>query len=67
MKQTNTPFKNNSNDKKMSVYAFDGKSTRLIHFGAKGYSDYTLHKDEGRKELYILRHKTMKTGQNRVF
>lgn len=32
-----------------------GKKT--IHFGAKGYSDYTIHKDPERKERYIQRHK----------
>ena len=32
----------------------DGKT---IHFGAKGYSDYTRHGDEARKERYLERHK----------
>ena len=32
----------------------DGKT---IHFGAKGYSDYTRHGDEARKERYLKRHK----------
>ena len=27
-----------------------------ISFGAKGYSDYTIHKDPKRKENYIKRH-----------
>ncbi len=31
----------------------DGKS---IKFGAKGYSDYTIHKDPKRKDRYIKRH-----------
>ena len=33
----------------------DGKKT--IHFGAKGYSDMIIHKDEERKDKYINRHK----------
>ena len=33
----------------------DGKKT--IHFGAKGYSDYTINKDDERKSRYITRHK----------
>lgn len=57
MSKTNTPFKNTSGDKKMSVYAFDGTNTRLIHFGAKGYSDFTIHGDPERKQNYINRHK----------
>jgi len=28
-----------------------------VHFGASGYSDYTLHKDDDRKDKYIQRHK----------
>ena len=27
-----------------------------IHFGAKGYQDYTTHHDDQRKERYIKRH-----------
>lgn len=54
--KTNQPFKSSSKDKKMSVYAFDGKKTHLVHFGAKGYSDFTIHKDDDRKKLYLQRH-----------
>lgn len=54
--KTNTPFKSSSKDKKLSVYAYDGRQTKLIHFGAKGYSDFTIHKDEDRKKRYIQRH-----------
>ena len=31
----------------------DGKR---VHFGARGYDDYTTHKDPERRLLYILRH-----------
>lgn len=40
-------------DKKYMVITPDGKT---IHFGARGYSDYTIHKDKIRRERYILRH-----------
>lgn len=33
----------------------DGKT---IKFGAKGYSDYTIHKDPKRKQRYLKRHST---------
>jgi len=33
----------------------DGKKT--VHFGAEGASDFTLHKDEERKQRYINRHR----------
>lgn len=29
----------------------------IVDFGAKGYSDYTMHKDKERKERYIIRHR----------
>ena len=30
---------------------------KTIHFGAKKYSDFTIHKDEERKQRYLNRHK----------
>lgn len=38
--------------KKFMVYTPKG----WIDFGAKGYSDYTIHKDDDRKKRYIKRH-----------
>ena len=46
--------KSKTKDKKYDAI-IDGKKT--IHFGAKGYSDMTIHKDEERKDRYINRHK----------
>ena len=40
----------------------DGKKT--IPFGAKGYSDYTIHKDDERKERYINRHRKSEDWNN---
>ena len=31
--------------------------TKTISFGARGMDDYTIHKDETRKNLYINRHR----------
>jgi Family of unknown function (DUF5754) len=45
--------KSNKPDKKYMVYV-DGKT---IHFGAKGMSDYTKHKDKERMKRYVARHK----------
>ena len=41
---------------------YDGKT---INFGAKGYSDFTKHKDEDRRKRYYTRHSkiTDKTGK----
>ena len=46
--------KSERKDKKLKA-VIDGKKT--VHFGASGYSDYTLHKDDDRKDKYIQRHK----------
>ena len=48
--------KSNKHDKKFDA-VIDGKKT--VSFGAKGMSDYTLHKDPERKNRYVQRHKNM--------
>ena len=40
-------------DKKFEA-RIDGKKS--IHFGAKGASDFTIHKDPERKQRYLQRH-----------
>jgi hypothetical protein len=44
----------NKKNKKFMVYSID--MDKFIHFGAKGYSDMTIHHSEERKNRYILRH-----------
>ena len=46
--------KSDNKNKKMKA-VINNKKT--IHFGAKGYEDFTTHKDKDRKRLYIDRHK----------
>ena len=55
-------------DKKFRIVTPLGKS---IDFGAKGYSDYTLHKNPFRMRLYIGRHgglisKQLKNENNKI-
>lgn len=40
--------------KKWLVILPNGKK---VHFGGLGYSDYTIHKDDERKERYLDRHR----------
>ena len=40
--------------KKLTATFSDG---RKVSFGAKGYSDYTMHHDDARKERYLKRHR----------
>ena len=46
--------KSTKSNKKLDAI-IDGKKT--VSFGARGYSDYTLHKDDERKNRYVNRHK----------
>jgi len=43
------------------------KRVKTINFGAKGMSDYTIHKDKKRKERYIKRHSGMGEDWNDPF
>jgi acetone carboxylase gamma subunit len=43
--------------KYVAVFLLDNEKTKTIRFGAYGYEDYTTHKDEERKKLYINRHR----------
>ena len=40
-----------------AVFYENGKKIKTTNFGAKGYSDYTIHQDDKRKERYLGRHK----------
>jgi hypothetical protein len=44
--------------KLMAIFYDDnGKKIKTVHFGAKGMSDFTIHKDKERKERYLDRHR----------
>ena len=54
---------NNKNKKYAAIiHRPDGKSKK-VSFGAKGFSDFTIHKDEQRKDRYIARHKKNDNGE----
>ncbi len=48
------PYKS---DKPKYKYYVIIDNNKKVYFGAAGYSDFTIHKDEDRKNRYILRHK----------
>jgi hypothetical protein len=47
-------YKSKLPDKKFSIRTLE--SAKTIQFGARGYDDFTKHKDEERKERYLSRH-----------
>ena len=46
----------NKEKKYMATFSRNGR-IKKVHFGARGMSDYTKHKDSQRKSRYIQRHK----------
>lgn len=58
--------KSNKPDKKMMAIFEDCNTERrkTVHFGAKGMSDFTIHKDEERKKRYLSRHKANENWNN---
>ena len=46
----------NEKKKLMAVFQFPDGRKKTTHFGGKGYSDYTIHKDKARKKRYDTRH-----------
>ena len=49
------------NPKKKFRVSIDGKN---IDFGANGYSDYTINRDDIRKNAYIVRHHKRENWNN---
>lgn len=50
-----------SGDKKWKATLPNGRS---VHFGARGYSDYTKHKDPLRMKRYVVRHGGVSASSN---
>ena len=48
------PYPSTNNTYKFFIIDNQGHK---VQFGAKAYEDFTIHKDEKRKERYILRHR----------
>lgn len=46
----------NLKTKKYKAILEDNGKQYTVQFGAKGYEDFTTHKDESRKQRYITRH-----------
>ena len=52
-------------DKKLrAVFTFPDGRKKTTHFGGKGYSDYTIHNDEKRKNRYDVRHAKREDWEN---
>ena len=56
-KYTSITITKSDRDKKFKAVLRGLKVKKTIHFGAKGMSDFTIHKDKERKKRYLARHK----------
>ena len=54
----------NPHKKFMALFHNNNKIIKTTHFGARGYSDFTLHKDPIRKQRYLTRHKKRENWNN---
>lgn len=58
-------FKKSDRDgKKYMVKLLKNNKQKTIHFGSEGMSDFTIHKDEDRKQRYINRHQKNENWNN---
>ena len=48
----------------MAIFYKDGQKIKTVHFGSKDSSDYTMNKDDKRKELYLKRHQKNENWDN---
>ena len=53
-----------ANDGKHKYYILTNDNKK-VKFGAAGMSDFTIHKDEARKQRYINRHKKNENWNNK--
>lgn len=51
----NKPIPSNRKGKKKMVLVKRGDRVKLVHFGQKGYQDFTQHKDPERRKNYLKR------------
>ena len=60
--------KSDREDKKYKIvfYDKDRKKLKTTHFGSSGMSDYTKHKDDERKDLYLARHRANEDWNNPI-
>ena len=50
--------------KMMAIFYDKDRKVRTVHFGQEGASDYTIHHDEARRQLYIDRHRKSEDWNN---
>jgi hypothetical protein len=49
-----------------ATFKLDDGTIKKVKFGASGYSDYTIHRDNERKKRYLARHKKRENWNNPI-
>ncbi len=62
MKLIKVESSNNKNKKFVATFSIGDDKTKRVHFGHSDYEDFTIHKDETRRDSYRKRHHTGKTA-----
>jgi len=62
----NTPISSNKKEKKKMVLVKRGDKVKLVHFGQKGYEDYTQHGSEERRKNYLTRSAGIRDGSGKL-
>jgi len=53
----NVPVQSWRKDKKKAVKACYKGKEKIVHYGAKGYDDFTIHQDVKRRKSFRARHR----------
>jgi len=64
MKEVKISPAKDAKHKYTAIFFDDGRKVKTTHFGYKGMSDFTKHKDPSRKSDYIRRHKSKESWDN---
>ena len=60
------PIPSSSKGKKKMVLVKRGDKVRIVHFGQKGYEDFTQHKDKKRQKNYLTRSAGIKNKEGKL-
>ena len=56
-------YDGSGNSRFTAVFSYHGKNKK-VNFGDKRYENYTVHKNDERKRLYLLRHRSNEDWNN---
>jgi len=64
--KTGKIYQSTRKNKKLMVRVVEGNKDKIVHFGQKGYKDYTQHKNRQRRQNYLNRSAGIRNKQGRL-